>query len=789
MEKLTDNTILNCDSYKTSHFGFMEPGTTKQYSYVEARKGGEYDRAVFFGLQYFLKRHLSDRVTMEMVDDAEKFLSMHGLPFNREGWEYIVNECDGKLPLRIKAAPEGMLIPESNVMVTVENTDDNCAWVTSYVETALLRAVWYGTTVATRSFQFERLINDYLVQTGDPETTAFKFVDFGARGASSKESSEIAGAAHLINFMVSDNIVGILASMEYYNTKEMTAFSIPACYDEETYILTENGFKKFQDLDYDTKVAQYSEDGTIDFVYPTNIVDESYDGKMYEFSSSGCNGKINFKVTPNHRMVRRSKSTNNIEILEANKFTSSNRNLYVQAGKGNGSVTNNFSDLDALKVAFQADGSFPSRKDSYTGERTGTIPIRFTLKKQRKQERLEAILDRLGYNYNICNPVDRPEANLYWVTVPKDIVFGKNFDWINLSDVNYNWAVDFIEELSLWDGTIKADSIIYTSIVEECANKVNGIAALANYRSSLIKPIDNRKNRKQLYQVNICKSTNVRTGVNISKTEVDYVGRIGCVTVPSGMVVVRRNGAVAVSGNSEHTVTISWGGEERERDFFKNAVDVYGGECKMVSVVSDTYDFKNALDKWGSLREHIEKVGGTVVVRPDSGNPVKMVLMALRKLEEYFGSTTNDKGYRVLNPAVRIIQGDGINLQIVEKILHAMKGYGYSADNITFGCGGFLLQDVTRDTLRFAMKGSYVEVNGEARDVRKTTVTDPSKASKAGRLMLVKRYGVRYPITIKEDSKLDTDIDLMNTVFENGEIAKEWTFEEVRENLKKSKNS
>jgi len=134
-------------------------------------------------------------VTMEMVDQAEKFIIAHGLPFNREGWEYIVNECNGMLPLQIRAVPEGMQVPEDNVMVTVENTDPNCAWVTSYIETALLRAVWYGTTVATRSFRFRELIEGYLEDTGDPSLIDFKFVDFGARGASSKESSEKASKA------------------------------------------------------------------------------------------------------------------------------------------------------------------------------------------------------------------------------------------------------------------------------------------------------------------------------------------------------------------------------------------------------------------------------------------------------------------------------------------------------------------------------------------------------------------------------------------------------------------
>lgn len=460
---LTQNPILNTDSYKTSHFGFMAPGTTKQFSYGEAREGGEYPTSIFFGIQRFVKTALMKPITHEMIDQAEAVITAHGLPFNREGWEYIVNELDGLLPLHIRAVPEGMQVPESNVLFTVENTDENCAWLTSYVETPLLRAVWYGTTVATRSWEFRKVIEEYLEKTGDPSLIDFKFVDFGARGASSKESSEIAGAAHLINFMATDNIVGILASMEYYNSGDVTGFSIPA---------------------------------------------------------------------------------------------------------------------------------------------------------------------------------------------------------------------------------------------------------------------------------------------------------------------------------SEHTVTIAEG-PSNEKQFFERAIDVYlKKEGDMVSVVSDTYSFSNALDIWAELADKIKETGGTVVVRPDSGNPTDMVMLALRRLSESFGYTVNDKGYKVLDPSVRIIQGDGVDLNAVRNILMTMEINKFSADNITFGCGGFLLQDLTRDTLRFAMKGSYVEVDGESREVRKTTETDPTKASKAGRITLVKRYGVREPITIREHEMLPTDKELLETVFLNGELVRDMLFEEVRANAR-----
>ena len=455
----TDNLILNVDSYKTAHFGFMEPGTTKIFSYIEARKGGEYTESQFFGLQYFLLKYFSTPITQDMIDSAELFLHAHGEPFNREGWEYILKNHNGYLPIRIKAVPEGTVVPEGNVLVTVENTDPNCAWVTSYFETPLLRAAWYGTTVATRSLQFKKLISRFLNETGDTNGISFKMNDFGSRGATSKESSEIAGAAHLINSLGTDNIVGILATQDYYGATDMTGFSVPA---------------------------------------------------------------------------------------------------------------------------------------------------------------------------------------------------------------------------------------------------------------------------------------------------------------------------------SEHSVTTAYG-EERERDFISHAIDVFGKPGGLISLVADSYDMDNFVRILGEeLKDKIINSGATIVVRPDSGIPEIVVHQVIENLNSYFGHTINDKGYKVLHPSVRVIQGDGINLESVERILTKLKVSGWSADNVVFGCGGYLLQQLNRDTLRFAMKASYVEVNGESRDVFKNPRTDPSKASKRGRLTLVSHNNEIK--TIREEEFGDDMVELLETVFENGNILRQYTFDEVRRN-------
>jgi nicotinamide phosphoribosyltransferase len=224
--KLAKNLILNTDSYKVSMFKQYPAGTTGVYSYIESR-GGCYDQTVFFGLQAFIKEYLLEPISQGDIDIADEILTAHGEPFNRAGWQYILDTHRGYLPVVIRAVPEGTVVPVKNVLATIENTDPECFWLTTWLETALLRAVWYGTTVATQSYTIKQVILDYLEKTGDPTTIDFKLHDFGARGVSSLESAGIGGAAHLVNFMGTDTITGILFAREYYNAG-VAGFSIPA---------------------------------------------------------------------------------------------------------------------------------------------------------------------------------------------------------------------------------------------------------------------------------------------------------------------------------------------------------------------------------------------------------------------------------------------------------------------------------------------------------------------------------------------------------------------------------
>jgi len=224
--KFAKNIILNSDSYKYSQWVQYPEGTEYVYSYIESR-GGKYDKLVFFGLQAFLREYMTTPVTRAMVDQAAAVMAQHGEPFNYEGWMYIVNTHGGILPVEIKSVDEGSVMYLKNVLVSIVNTDPKCYWLTSFLETALLRAIWYPTTVASNSYHSKEIIMEFLEKNGDPTLIDFKLHDFGARGVSSLESAALGGMAHLINFMGTDTVSGVMAAMEYYDA-EVSGFSIPA---------------------------------------------------------------------------------------------------------------------------------------------------------------------------------------------------------------------------------------------------------------------------------------------------------------------------------------------------------------------------------------------------------------------------------------------------------------------------------------------------------------------------------------------------------------------------------
>lgn len=222
-----DNLILNTDSYKASHWLQYPPSSELSFFYVESR-GGEYPATLFFGLQAILKQILSKPITAADIAEARALLAAHGVPFNEAGWTRILEKHGGWLPLRIRAVPEGMVVPTHQVLATIESTDPECFWLPSYLETALLR-LWYPVTVATISWSIKQCLREFLqLSCDDPEgQLLFKLHDFGARGVSSGESAGLGGLAHLVNFRGTDTLSAILTARAYYH-EPMAGFSIPA---------------------------------------------------------------------------------------------------------------------------------------------------------------------------------------------------------------------------------------------------------------------------------------------------------------------------------------------------------------------------------------------------------------------------------------------------------------------------------------------------------------------------------------------------------------------------------
>lgn len=463
----TDNLILATDSYKLGHWNQYPKNTEAVYSYLEAREGAEYPYTVFFGLQYIIKKFLVEQAVRDRdLVEAEKLARVHmgSSIFNYKGWSHLITEHDGRLPLKIKAVPEGTPVPNSNVLMTVENTCPECFWLTNAIE-SMLTHVWYPSTVATRSHHTIGRISSWLQRTAESQDgLPFMLHDFGYRGASSHESAMIGGAAHLIRSRGTDTLSGMLLAQEYYKAKlDDLAFSVPAT---EHSVMTSLG----KDGEFEV-VDQLLDE------YPggiLSVVADSYN--IYDFVRMIC--------TPHYK-----------------------------------------------ELIMERDGAFVVRPDSIT-------EVHKT-----------------------------PEELVTWIS-------------------NALWYA-------------------------------------------------------------------------------------------------------------------------------------YGGE-------------------------------------------------------------RNAKGFRVLDSHVRILWGDGIDPEGIDKILHAACNAGYSAENYVFGMGGGLLQKVNRDTQRFAFKSSAQKRDGEWHDVFKVT---PGKSSKAGRLALVDyvKPARRGYITVRET---ETSGNLLQTVFENGELVKEYTFDEVRENAR-----
>ena len=250
-------------------------------------------------------------------------------------------------------------------------------------------------------------------------------------------------------------------------------------------------------------------------------------------------------------------------------------------------------------------------------------------------------------------------------------------------------------------------------------------------------------------------------------------------------------GSVAAT---EHSVMCS-GSKDGELETFKRLVTtVY--PAGIVSIVSDTWDlWKVCTEYLPALKEIILQRDGKVVIRPDSGDPVKIICGdptgktvpeqkgVVELLWDVFGGSITPQGYKLLDPHIGAIYGDSINLERAAQICDGLKAKGF-ASQVIFGIGSFTYQYNTRDTFGTAMKATYVVVDGEGREIFKNPVTDDGTKRSATGLLNVQQENGRYVLYDKVSWEEEATSEL-KTVFKDGKITKEFTLAEIRKTLAK----
>lgn len=250
--------------------------------------------------------------------------------------------------------------------------------------------------------------------------------------------------------------------------------------------------------------------------------------------------------------------------------------------------------------------------------------------------------------------------------------------------------------------------------------------------------------------------------------------------------------------STEHSVMSSYT-KNGEIDCYKKLIQKYSKGT--LSVVSDTYDYWSLITKeLPKLKQDIMARNGKIVIRPDSGDPIKMICGDIESkvntseykgsvevLWDIFGGTINSKGYKVLDSHIGLIYGDSITVERCEEICKQLEQKGFATSNITFGVGSYTYQYNTRDTFGFALKATHSIVNEEERFIFKDPKTDNGNFKKSQKGMCVvykdKNEKIIYKdeLTIKETEQYKDN--LLTTVFKDGKIIKEYNLKEIRQKL------
>jgi nicotinamide phosphoribosyltransferase len=255
---------------------------------------------------------------------------------------------------------------------------------------------------------------------------------------------------------------------------------------------------------------------------------------------------------------------------------------------------------------------------------------------------------------------------------------------------------------------------------------------------------------------------------------------------------------------TEHSVMCA-GGKEDEVETFRRLLETY--PTGILSIVSDTWDlWKVCTEHIVTLKEEILARDGKVVIRPDSGDPVDIICGTLTPYdsstgEDYhksyrvrekgviellwdvFGGTINEQGYKVLDSHIGAIYGDSITIERANEICARLEAKGFASTNVVLGIGSFTYQYNTRDTFGFAMKATYVDVNGEGREIFKDPITDDGTKKSATGLLHVTKSNNEYMLVDKV-SWAEEDGGELQVIYHNGQFENQTTLTEIKNRLK-----
>jgi nicotinamide phosphoribosyltransferase len=248
---------------------------------------------------------------------------------------------------------------------------------------------------------------------------------------------------------------------------------------------------------------------------------------------------------------------------------------------------------------------------------------------------------------------------------------------------------------------------------------------------------------------------------------------------------------------TEHSVMCMGTQDEEIKTFERLIGEVY--PSGIVSIVSDTWDFWQVITEFlPALKTKILSRAGKVVIRPDSGDPVKIIVGdknaaagspaykgAIECMWETFGGVITDKGYKLLDGHIGLIYGDSITPERQVEILEGLKQKGFASYNVVLGIGSYTYEYVTRDTFGFAMKATYGEVKGIGRDIFKDPKTDDGTKKSAKGLMQVFRNAKTGKLELKDQCTWEEEGQgELKTVFKDGKLMVDWTLAEIRDRVK-----